>query len=80
MELLQKSIGAQILVELKGKKKLKGRLRGFDQHLNLILDDAEEIDIDTESNTETTETVNTVIVRGDNIILVSPPPTEIRKE
>ncbi|NWF94928.1 MAG: RNA-binding protein [Candidatus Thorarchaeota archaeon] len=78
MELLQKSIGAQILVELKGRKKLKGRLRGYDQHLNLILETAEEISVDETS--EKAEPINTVIVRGDNVILVSPPPKEPTKE
>ena len=74
MELLQSSIGAQVLVELKGRKKIKGKLRGYDQHLNLILEDAEEISIDPETNEQTTIQVDTIIVRGDNVILVSPPP------
>jgi small nuclear ribonucleoprotein len=74
MELLQTSIGAQVLVELKGRKKIKGKLRGYDQHLNLILEDAEEISIDPETNEQTVVQVETVIVRGDNVILVSPPP------
>ena len=74
MELLQTSIGSQVLVELKGKKKIKGKLRGFDQHLNLILEDAEEISVDPETNEQTVTQVDTVIVRGDNVILVSPPP------
>ncbi|RDE14202.1 MAG: RNA-binding protein [Candidatus Thorarchaeota archaeon] len=74
MELLQTSIGSQVLVELKGRKKIKGKLRGFDQHLNLILEDAEEISVDPETNEQTVVQVDTVIVRGDNVILVSPPP------
>jgi small nuclear ribonucleoprotein (snRNP)-like protein len=74
MELLQTSIGAQVLVELKGRKKIKGKLRGFDQHLNLILEDAEEISVDLETDEQTVAQVQTVIVRGDNVILVSPPP------
>jgi len=74
MELLQTSIGSQVLVELKGRKKIKGKLRGFDQHLNLILEDAEEISVDPETNEQTVFQVDTVIVRGDNVILVSPPP------
>jgi small nuclear ribonucleoprotein len=74
MELLQTSIGAQVLVELKGRKKIKGKLRGFDQHLNLILEDAEEISTDPETNEQTVVQVETVVVRGDNVILVSPPP------
>jgi small nuclear ribonucleoprotein len=74
MELLQTSIGAQVLVELKGRKKIKGKLRGYDQHLNLILEDAEEISIDPETNEQTVIQVDTIILRGDNVILVSPPP------
>lgn len=74
MELLQTSIGSQVLVELKGRKIVKGKLRGFDQHLNLILEDAEEMTLDLETNEQTVVQVDTVIVRGDNVILISPPP------
>ena len=80
MELLQKSIGAQVLVELKGKRKIKGRLRGFDQHLNLILEDADEIAFNPETNEETIEQVQTVVVRGDNVVIVSPPPKSPKKK
>ena len=74
MELLQTSIGSQVLVELKGRKIIKGKLRGYDQHLNLILEDAEEITVNPETNEQTIAQVDTVVVRGDNVILVSPPP------
>ena len=74
MELLQASIGDQVLVELKGNKKIKGKLRGFDQHLNLILEDAEEITTNPETDEQIIEVVKTVIVRGDNVVIVSPPP------
>ncbi len=74
MELLQTSIGDQVLVELKGNKKIKGKLRGFDQHLNLILEDAEEITTNPETDEQIIEVVKTVIVRGDNVVIVSPPP------
>jgi len=74
MELLQTSIGSQVLVELKGEKKIRGKLRGYDTHLNLILEDAEEISTDPETDEQTITQVNTVIVRGDNVVIVSPPP------
>ena len=79
MELLQKSLSSQVLVELKGRRKLKGKLRGYDQHLNLILEDAEEIAIDPETEQETVESIKTVIVRGDNVVIVSPPPKTAKK-
>lgn len=80
MELLQKSIGGHILVELKGRRKIKGRLRGFDQHLNLIIEDADEIYVDPETNEEHVESVATIIVRGDNVVIVSPPPKSSKKK
>ena len=79
MDLLQKSIGSQVLVELKGHRKIKGKLRGFDQHLNLVLEDADEITFDLETDEESVEVIHTVIVRGDNVVIVSPPPKPPKK-
>ena len=47
------------------------QLMGFDQHMNLILDSSEEFG--EESNTKT---LGTIVVRGDNVIMISPPPGE----
>lgn len=80
MELLQKSIGAQVLVELKGRRKIKGRLLGFDQHLNLVLEDADEVYVDPETNEEMVTQIKNVIVRGDNVVIVSPPPKQGKKK
>lgn len=80
MELLQKSIGGHILVELKGNRKLKGKLRGFDQHLNLIIENADEIFFDPSTEREVVESVQTIIVRGDNVVIVSPPPKPPKKK
>ena len=74
MELLQTSIGSQVLVELKDRKKIRGKLRGYDTHLNLILEDAEEFSTDPETDEQTIVQLDTVIVRGDNVVIVSPPP------
>jgi small nuclear ribonucleoprotein len=80
MELLRDSIGTQVLVEMKGRKKVKGKLLGYDQHLNLILENAEEITFDPETNTESVVAIENVIVRGDNVIIVSPTPKSGKKE
>jgi small nuclear ribonucleoprotein len=66
MDVLSKSVNHQVLVKLKGQRELRGRLRGYDQHLNLILEDAEDL-----SDAKSQE-LGTVIVRGDNVILLSP--------
>ncbi len=80
LDLLQKAIGSQVLVELKGNRKLRGKLRGYDQHVNLILEDADEIVFNEELNEEIVEVIHTVIVRGDNVVIVSPPPKKSKKK
>ncbi|MDD1779440.1 MAG: small nuclear ribonucleoprotein [Candidatus Helarchaeota archaeon] len=74
LELLAKSLDMRVLIKLKGGRELRGKLRGYDQHMNLILEDAEELRPGEEQNLLK---VGTIIVRGDNVIIISPPPTTI---
>jgi small nuclear ribonucleoprotein len=55
------------MVELKGGRGYRGVLDGFDPHMNLVLKNAEEL-----LNNEPTRKVDLAIVRGDNVIYVSP--------
>ena len=68
-EILEQNLSRVVLVRLKGGKSLRGRLKGFDQHLNLVLEETEDT-----SNPENTRKLGTIIVRGDNVVLISPPP------
>jgi len=68
-QILQDSLGKIVLVRLKGGKSLRGKLKGFDQHLNLVLEETEDT---TES--ENVKKMGVLIVRGDNVIIISPPP------
>jgi small nuclear ribonucleoprotein (snRNP)-like protein len=74
LELLAKSLDMRVLIKLKGGRELRGKLRGYDQHMNLILEDAEELRPGEE---EQLLKVGTIIVRGDNVIIISPPPINI---
>ncbi|MEL9997525.1 MAG: LSm family protein [Sulfolobales archaeon] len=65
-KLLQESIGNIVLVKLRGGKELRGRLRSFDQHLNLVIEDAEEV------TPESSRRLGTVVIRGENVLLISP--------
>jgi small nuclear ribonucleoprotein len=67
---LDESVGKVVLIKLKGGKVIRGLLQGFDQHMNLSLEKAEEIADDGAS-----KSLGTLVVRGDNIIIVSPPPS-----
>ncbi|MCD6428842.1 MAG: RNA-binding protein [Desulfurococcales archaeon] len=64
--LLSENLGSVVLVKLRGNKLLRGKLKSFDQHLNIVLEDADEI-----CGNETKK-LGTVIIRGENVILVSP--------
>jgi small nuclear ribonucleoprotein len=68
LEILEKAINKPILLKLKGKRELRGVLRSYDQHLNLFLENAEQITENGEL-----EELGSIILRGDNVILVSPP-------
>ncbi len=66
---LEESLGKTVLVRLRGGKSLRGKLKGFDQHLNLVLEE-------TEDNTDKADIkrLGTIVVRGDNVVIISPPP------
>ncbi len=57
-----------VLIKLKGGKTITGLLQGFDQHMNLLLDQSEEIPSEGES-----KSLGSIVVRGDNVVMISPP-------
>lgn len=67
LKMLSEYLDTPVLVKLKGGRSLKGTLKSYDQHLNLILKDAEELD--SEGNSRP---VGTVLIRGDNVVMMSP--------
>jgi len=68
-EILEQNLGKTVLVRLKGGKNLRGKLKGFDQHLNLVLEETEDT-----TTSENIRKLGQIIVRGDNVVLISPPP------
>jgi len=71
VKVLDESINQVVLVKLKGNKTIRGNLLGFDQHMNLLLESSEEIPAEGDSNS-----LGTIVVRGDNVVMISPPPPE----
>ena len=69
-KVLEESIGKVVLIKLKGGKTIRGMLRGFDFHMNLILEESEEI-----KDNGSTNKLGTIVIRGDNVVLISPPMT-----
>mmetsp|Transcript_36273 Transcript_36273/g.43808 ORF Transcript_36273/g.43808 Transcript_36273/m.43808 type:complete len:100 (-) Transcript_36273:508-807(-) len=81
LDLIRLSLDERIYVKCRGDRELRGKLHAYDQHLNMILGDVEEtvttVEIDDETYEEIIKTskraVQYLFVRGDVVILVSPP-------
>ena len=73
VKVLDERINQVVLIKLKGNKTIRGNLLGFDQHMNLLLDSSEEIPPEGD-----TKSLGTIVVRGDNVVMISPPPPENR--
>ncbi|MFD1646193.1 MULTISPECIES: LSM domain-containing protein [Haloarchaeobius] len=56
LDVLEASVGEQVTVRLKGGEEYDGELTGYDQHMNLVLDRGD----------------NTTIIRGDNVVSITP--------
>jgi small nuclear ribonucleoprotein len=58
-------LGKEVLVRLKNGMEVRGTLKAFDIHINLVLDDAKFNDGEVEKK------VSTLFLRGDMILFVS---------
>lgn len=70
LDLLNASKGKEILVQLKNDRQLVGTLLAFDIHINIVMDNAKEM----QSN-EVKRSIGLTFLRGDTIIFISPAST-----
>lgn len=70
LDLLNNSKGKEILVQLKNDKQLVGTLLAFDIHINIVLDNAKEM-----QQGEVKRKIGLTFLRGDTIIFISPAST-----
>ena len=66
LDALNKVRDKRIIVELKNNKQYTGKLKSFDIHINIVLEDVEE-----RMNGEMTRKLGTVFIRGDTITVIS---------
>ena len=67
LDTVYQNISKRVIVKLKGGREYRGTLDGFDPHMNLVLKNAEEL-----LDGEILEKFELAIIRGDNVIYLSP--------
>jgi small nuclear ribonucleoprotein len=67
LSVLSQTINHQVIVEVRAGKEFRGKLDGFDPHMNIVLKNAEEREGD-----EVLRKFQVAILRGDNVIYISP--------
>ncbi len=63
--LMNNSKDKTVLIKLRNTQSIQGILKEFDIHMNLTLEDAEDI------SAEKPEKLGRILIRGDNILAVS---------
>ncbi len=74
IDYLKSSINKVILIKVKRNRLFRGQLGGFDDHLNLYLENTSQIFEyqDEEGNIrEEHENLGSIVVRGDNVIFIN---------
>jgi len=74
IDYLKSSINKVILIKVKRNRLFRGVLAGFDEHLNLYLEETSQLFEyqDDEGNVrEEHEDLGNIVVRGDNVIFVN---------
>jgi small nuclear ribonucleoprotein len=76
-QLLQESVGKNVLVKLKGRRSVKGKIKGFDKQMNIVMTEAVEIleqpanNNNPEKGKDQESQVGDALIRGDNVITIA---------
>lgn len=76
-QILQESVGKNVLVKLKGRRSVRGKIKGFDKQMNIVMTEAVEI-LEQPTNNNNPEKakdqesqVGDALIRGDNVITIA---------
>jgi small nuclear ribonucleoprotein len=76
-QLLQQSVGKDVLIKLKGRRSIRGKIKGFDKQMNIVITEAVEI-LEQPANNNSPEKgkdqesqVGDALIRGDNVITIA---------
>jgi len=63
---MEKTLNKKVSLLLKDNRVLEGKLTGYDEYMNMVLEDTEERTVDQ------TRRLGTVILRGNNVVSIAP--------
>lgn len=66
-DVLNSALNQNVLIKLKGNKEIRGKLASFDVHMNVVVEECEELE-----GGESQRKLGTVLLRGDTIVYISP--------
>ena len=66
LDALNRARDKRVIVELKNGKAFSGKLKAFDIHVNVVLEDAEE-----RADGEVKRKLGIIFIRGDTIVMIS---------
>lgn len=73
LDVLEAAVGEPVMVLLKDGTRYRGMLAGYDQHLNIVLEDALMGPEETPESGESADTgEDTIVIRGDNVVSITP--------
>ena len=68
---LKRYMDKKLQIALNGNRNITGTLRGFDQFMNLVLDDVKQLENHDDEQTATTDNnMGMVVVRGNSVVSV----------
>eukprot|EP00994_Dinema_validum_P004325 NODE_2365_length_712_cov_18.167421_g1918_i0.p1 GENE.NODE_2365_length_712_cov_18.167421_g1918_i0~~NODE_2365_length_712_cov_18.167421_g1918_i0.p1 ORF type:complete len:117 (-),score=33.70 NODE_2365_length_712_cov_18.167421_g1918_i0:361-663(-) len=70
LELIDKCIGSRVWIIMKSDKELVGTLRGFDDYVNMVLEDVIEYEITPEGRRSTK--LDQILLNGNNVCMLVP--------
>jgi len=65
LDVLEKSVNQRLVLLLKDGRVIDGKLLGYDEYMNLVLDDVEE------TREESKRKIGKIILRGNNVVSIS---------